>query len=207
MPLEIKCCGCGELFKTYPSSVANGKRWCSRRCMKLHGAHRNNARTHGESGTRLYGIWCHMKTRCLCPTAKAYSYYGGRGITVCPEWVGSFETFRDWANANGYTESLEIDRIDPNGNYEPGNCRWATRRQQLTNTRKRVDAATSKFKGVSWCANVGKWRTQLHRDGRPVHVGLFTDEVAAAKAYDKAASEQYGEFAYLNFRPQGGVPR
>jgi len=147
-----------------------------------------------------------MKNRCNCETSQAYEYYGGRGIRVCPEWEASFEAFRDWANANGYAENLEIDRKDVNGNYEPDNCRWATRVQQMRNTRKRRDAKTSKFKGVHFNSKCAKWRACLHKDKKPIHLGMFTDEVAAAKAYDAAASTVYGEFASLNFPSQGGVP-
>lgn len=153
---------------------------------------------HGGSRTRLHSIWSHMKTRCTCSTSAVYGYYGGRGIKVCPEWMDSFESFRDWALSNGYNETLEIDRIDTNGNYDPSNCRWATRVQQMRNTRKRRNVS-SKFKGVSWCKNVGKWRTQLHANGKPIHVGLFRDETEAAKAYDAAAKERYGDFVHTNF--------
>lgn len=200
--LAVQCEKCGKDFSTYPCNIRGGKgRFCSRVCAYTSGC---NVK-HGQSGSRLYVVWSDMKGRCSNPNGIAWPYYGGRGIKVCDEWNESFETFRDWANANGYAEGLELDRIDNNGDYCPSNCRWATRVQQMRNQGKRRDAKTSKFKGVSWCANASKWRTQLHRFGKPVHIGLFKTETEAAIAYDKAAKSLYGEFANLNFK-EGGVP-
>jgi len=92
---------------------------------------------HGGCGTRLYRIWKDMRRRCNNPNRPDYSRYGGRGITVCAEW-DDFAVFRDWAEASGYNDALTIDRIDNDGNYTPGNCRWVTIQRQSYNTRRNV---------------------------------------------------------------------
>ena len=72
---------------------------------------------------RLYNIWIGMRQRCNNPNNPDFIQYGGRGIWICKEW-GDYLEFRKWALSSGYDDSLSIDRINVNGNYEPGNCRW-----------------------------------------------------------------------------------
>jgi hypothetical protein len=89
-------------------------------------------RTHGESDTHLYTLWKTMKARCGSPGAHAYADYGGRGIRVCDRWRDDYTAFRD---DMGPRPSMDhsVDRIDGDGDYEPGNCRWATSREQVRN--------------------------------------------------------------------------
>lgn len=91
--------------------------------------------THGMSHTRIYKVWCRMKSRCNNSNSSDYYLYGARGIGVCKEWTSSFEMFYKWAKENGYREGLTLDRIDVNGNYEPQNCRWVTMKIQSNNKR------------------------------------------------------------------------
>ena len=75
-----------------------------------------------------------MKQRCFNPKDRNYHNYGGRGITVCDEWL-DYLTFKKWCDENGYEQGLSIDRINNDGNYEPGNCRWVTQKVQNNNKR------------------------------------------------------------------------
>lgn len=103
---------------------------------------------HGQSGTRLYRIWCGMKQRCSNPKNKSFADYGGRGVRVCPGW-SEFLGFHAWAVSAGYRDDLSIDRINNDGNYEPGNCRWATPKEQASNQRPNP-AIVAKMKQKRW---------------------------------------------------------
>lgn len=198
--VECTCKTCGKTFSDYRS---NRRQACSVECGNR--LKRGN-KTHGQSRSRLYNIWSHMKSRCNLPTGTAWAYYGGRGIKVCPEWDLSFINFQAWAFQNGYAPGLELDRINTDGDYSPENCRWATRSEQMRNTRKRRDAQTSRFKGVSLHSQNKRWVAQIHFGGKTYHIGLFDSEIEAARAYDAEALKRFGLFARTNFS-QGGVPR
>jgi len=91
--------------------------------------------TIGHDIPRIYRIWQNMRRRCNDPSTRSFRDYGARGIRVCAEWESSFQTFYDWAIEHGYSDELEIDRIDVNGNYEPSNCRFVNDLLQARNLR------------------------------------------------------------------------
>lgn len=136
--------------------------------------------THGGSNTRLFSIWRGMRARCNKSRCEAYSYYGGRGIRICDEWNNDFASFRDWSLANGYDDSLTIDRIDTNGNYEPSNCRWVTRKVQQNNTRRtRLFTIDGETKSIAeWCRIYGvpheRTRRRVMNEGWNIKDALTT---------------------------------
>lgn len=132
--IKLKC-GCGKIKEVSTNHVLMIR---SKSCGCLVGkVHKERAFGTDSDGkkTRLYTAWINMRVRCRNIKNHAYPNYGGRGISVCDEWVESFVTFRDWALNNGYQESLTIDRKDNDGNYCPDNCRWTTHKEQNQNRR------------------------------------------------------------------------
>jgi hypothetical protein len=126
-------CDCG-VVKTYNLGALSRRRTSSCGCLNMEsrlssGSHFN---TKGGEHTGAYRSWASMKQRCLDPAAENYADYGGRGISVCERWL-DFEGF--FADMGSRPLRKSIDRINPNGNYELSNCRWATVKQQSNNRR------------------------------------------------------------------------
>lgn len=130
---RCKCLKCERERDIDGYNLRSGR---SRSCRKCSAAVVNAAcATHRESKSPVYMRWQAMKTRCTNPNGKDWSLYGGRGVTVCDEWLASYEAFRDHIGPMP-TPLHTVDRINPFGNYEPGNVRWATQSEQRTNTRR-----------------------------------------------------------------------
>lgn len=128
-------CDCGTRKVVCGNNVKRGlSKSCGCLNSEMAANHCVEMSRHGLHKTRIYRIWEGMKRRCQTPSVHNFRDYGGRGITVCDEWQ-EFVPFYEWAINNGYSEELTLDRIDVNGNYEPGNCRWATWSEQSRNKR------------------------------------------------------------------------
>lgn len=110
---------------------------------------------HGGNGTAAHKSWRHMRDRCRNPKSKHFSYYGGRGVTICSRW-DDFSAF--WGDMGNPPAGYTLDRIDPNGDYEPSNCRWASKETQGRNQRPRVNK--SGHTGV-YATPSGKWVSQI----------------------------------------------
>lgn len=136
-----KCkCDCGNYVIVCASQLISGKtKSCG--CLRKEKSKQNTIKmhtTHGFTKTKLYNVWRGMKKRCYLKSHVYYKNYGGRGIKVCEEWLNDFINFYNWAMSNGYRDDLTLDRINPDGNYEPSNCRWATYKEQNNNKRNNI---------------------------------------------------------------------
>ena len=88
-------------------------------------------RNHGESKTPIYRRWLKIKERCYNQNAGNYRFYGGKGVTVCDEWLEDFFAFKKWSLDNGFEQDLHLDRINPDGPYSPDNCRWLIGKENI----------------------------------------------------------------------------
>jgi hypothetical protein len=124
-------CDCGVRVVVRGDRLREGKtKSCS--CLRRE-LLKARATKHGMSRSREYRSWTSMKSRCFDPRATGFEFYGGRGILVCERWANSFEEF--FADMGTRPAGRSLDRINPNGNYGPGNCRWADTKQQAQNRR------------------------------------------------------------------------
>lgn len=148
---------------------------------------------HGMVGTRTYRAWAEAKQRAFNEKHAHHNLYRGKGM--CKEWANSFESFLADMGA-APTEKHQIDRIDSDKGYTPGNCRWATAQQNAANTRK--NNATG-YRGVNRLPS-GRYRAIIRVGGARIDLGVFDSPIEAAIAYDHEAIRYFGEYAMTNAR-------
>lgn len=185
-----KClCECGNETVASSNNIVRGvTRSCG--CFKIERQREGNIK-HGQYGTGAHTSWMSMRQRCLNPNNPAFKSYGGRGISICERWE-LFENF--YSDMGQRPPGLEIDRIEVNGNYEPGNCRWATVLEQGRNQRKtRFVTINGVTKCMSeWISEFGINRTTLEsrlRLGWPVEKALTHPKVGHGGRPKKAFGE------------------
>jgi hypothetical protein len=170
VPMVVALCDCG-VSKTYQGCDLRSGHTKSCGCLSAEVAGART-RTHGLSTTRTYKVWAEMLQRCANPKNENFQNYGGRGISVCDRWRESFENFL--ADMGERPTGTTLDRKENDGNYEPSNCRWATRAEQARNNRRNINLT---FDGVTkcltdWClekqVNYNKVRRLIHRGMSPV---------------------------------------
>jgi hypothetical protein len=151
-------CDCGSEFSASTAILKKGhKRSCG--CLSAE-SRKDRATKHGLHGTRTYVSWISMVNRCTNSKLAIYKRYGGRGITVCDRWR-EFENFL--ADMGERPEGMSLDRIDNNGNYDPGNCRWANDRQQSENRRSTrwIEHDGMRLSVSEWARRLGVNRATL----------------------------------------------
>lgn len=152
-------CSCGRVKRVKLDNIRAAR---SKSCGHNNGRH---FVTHGMYRSAEHTSWRHMLERCKNPNCKDWPHYGGRGIKVCPEWEGSFETF--YRDMGDKPDGMSLDRIDVDGDYEPGNCRWATGKEQARNTRENVVVS---YKGQS--RPISEWAEILGMDYHTLYCRL-----------------------------------
>lgn len=130
-------CECGNKIYVLRSNLMKGtSHSCG--CKRSEFAKNRKNYKDFDKDKKLYHVHYNMISRCTNPKHNAYLNYGGRGISVCEEWMNSFEKFVSWSRENGYEEGLSLDRIDNDKNYSPDNCRWVDMEQQSNNRRNTI---------------------------------------------------------------------
>ncbi|MDR1687271.1 MAG: helix-turn-helix domain-containing protein [Clostridiales bacterium] len=152
-------CDCGNETEVLITSLMCGN---TRSCGCLRQGTKQGHKIRHEG--RLYKIWKAMRTRITNPNTSCFEYYGGRGIEICDEWTESYEAFHDWAIDNGYSDALQIDRINVDKGYSPNNCRWVNAFVQMNNTRRNhYIEYNGEIRTVSeWARELGINRTTLN---------------------------------------------
>lgn len=191
---ECKCdCGNTVLVRGY--SLRSGKtQSCgciSTETLSKRSINNEYSKKHGLSNSRIYKNYYAMLARCYNSQIWNYEKYGGRGIRVCDEWRNSFEVFYEWAMANGYDDSKTIDRINPDGDYSPNNCRFAGASVQGFNRNIQSNNKTG-HKGVCKTPS-GRYRAYIKKDNKQIALGVYDTIEQASQARANAEKELFKE--------------
>ena len=122
-------CDCGTVKTVLSHNVLNCR---TKSCGCKTSEFKSNPK-HGLHQHKIYKTYYGMKQRCYNPKNARYHRYGGRGIIICKEWLDDFMSFYKWSTENGFADDLTIERVNNDGDYCPGNCKWATMQEQLKN--------------------------------------------------------------------------
>lgn len=177
-------CDCGKEKVMWGGSLTSGK-------VVSCGCYRNSLhKTHGKSYSPEYRAWAGMIARCTNPKAPKYPNYGERGIIVCDKWLHSFESF--YADIGDRpSKDYSLERLNVDGNYEPSNCIWATRREQQRNIRVQKNNTTG-VNGVKKSLKLGQYIAQIRVERKTIHLGCFDSLVDAKNARHEAEMKYWG---------------
>lgn len=147
-------------------------------------------RTHGQSYSPEYTAWKHMRDRCFNKKSLSYRHYGGRGITVCNAWL-DFNNFVSYIGLRP-TPQHSLDRIDNDGDYEPGNVRWATKSEQNFNKR-RLRKTKCSSRGVTLTDKRYKrpYKAYIAVNGKSYYLGTYTTEEEASSVHENVREQIY----------------
>lgn len=182
-------CECGTKRDIFLNYLGDGRsKSCG--CFKVERIKQVHTK-HGKSkngSCRLYTVWANMKGRCYNKNDKQFHDYGGRGIRVCQEWL-DFIAFYRWATENGYSDGKLIDRKVVDGNYDPSNVRFVSVGLSARNKRLLSRVNISGYRGVDFIKRIKKNQARIAHNGERIYLGVFTDPIRAARAYDAKAKE------------------
>ncbi len=179
---EFECKQCNQSFIRKASKVQHQKAFICDKCKAINSY--NNI-------SRISRIWKNMKSRTLKNMQEDNYYwnsYGSKNIQLCNSW-SDFKVFEAWSLNNGYNDTLSIDRIDNDGNYEPSNCRWTNRMIQSQNTRKIRSTNTLGYRGITTNKNKTRYIAQISVNNIRYSLGTYDTKEEAALAYDSYIDE------------------
>lgn len=163
-------CACGN-FTVRSSSVLRLGKAASCGCLARQ---TRFATKHGKTDTRIYNIWCGMVQRCTNPNKDTWKYYGGRGITVCERWQSFARFYEDMGDV---PEGMSLERMDNDRGYEPSNCRWASRTEQMRN---RSNTKMLTFEGRT--QPLLAWAEEVDIPSRVIATRIYTHKWSVGRA-------------------------